>query len=156
MKFRLLLLLVAIPAPCLPSLHAGDVMSATKSERPETELEQAMGKMGKAWRQVRKANREGRLSPACADYVATVRSNAERASRMIPALEAEQPAGERAKFQADFEASMKKLVAVLSDLEAALKANNLPTASRLVGEAGELMKSGHHDFKKPDEPGGRS
>ena len=45
----------------------------------------------------------------------------------------------------------KKLIDTLGRLESALKANDLPGASKLIAEAKDVQKSGHKDFKKPDE-----
>jgi hypothetical protein len=151
MKFRLLVASLLLTFISLPGLRAGEETAAAEAQRPETELERTMTKMGRAWRQIRKANREGQLSPACAEYVATIRANAEIASTLTPALETEQLAGDRAKFHADYETKMKKLIETLTALESALKASDISRASTLIGEVGELMKSGHHDFKKPDE-----
>ena len=147
----LALALVFIPVSGLRAEAAKPAEKAEKPEKPETELEQVMGRMGKAWRQVRKAARDGKLTPATADLVATVRTNAEAAAKLTPALEAEKPAADRAKFQADYVTQMKKLTAALTTLEAALKANETAKATQLVGDIGNLMKSGHHDFRKPEE-----
>jgi hypothetical protein len=130
---------------------ASTATPAAKPEKPETELEQTMGKMNKAWRQVRKAAKEGKLSPATADLVATVRTNATAAAKLTPALEAEQPAANRAKFQADYQAQIKKLTETLAKLEAALKANDIPAATKLIADVGDVAKSGHHEFKKPEK-----
>ena len=151
MKHRLLLLSLALALISVPGVRAEDPKPAAKAEKPETELEQTMNKMNKAWREVRKAAKEGKLSPATADLVATVRTNAEAAAKLTPALEAEKPAADRAKFQADYQAQLKKLTATLAKLEAALRANDIPAATKLVADAGAVAKSGHHDFKKPDE-----
>ena len=150
MKIRLLLLSLALAS--VPGLRAEDAQPAAKEEKPETELETTMGRMNKAWRQVRKDAKEGKLTPATADLVATVRTNAEAAAKLTPALEAEKPAADRAKFHAGFQAQLKKLTAKLAQLEATLKANDIPAATQLVAEVGEVAKSGHHEFKKPDEP----
>ena len=131
------------PAPAAPP--------AAKPEKPETELEQTMGRMSKDWRVVRKAAKDGKLSPALAPVVASVRKNAAAAVKLTPQLEGEKPAGDRAKFHADYLAQLKKLDAKLAELEAALKANEIAQADKLVGDVGDIIKSGHHDFKKPDE-----
>lgn len=157
MKNRLLLLAFALALVSAPGVRAEDAKPAqadkpaAKAEKPETELEQTMSKMNKAWREVRKEAKEGKLSPATADLVATVRTNAEAAAKLTPALEAEKPAADRAKFHADFQAQLKKLDAVLAKLEAALRANDIPAATKLVSDVGEVVKAGHHKFKKPDE-----
>jgi len=162
MKIRLLLLPLAFVLVSAPGVRAEDPKPAqadkpaAKEEKPETELEQTMNKMNKAWRQVRKATKEGKLSPATADLVATVRTNAANAAKLTPQLEAEQPAADRAKFHADFQAQIKKLTETLANLETALRANDIPAATKLVSDVGEVVKSGHHDFKKPEKKSRRS
>ncbi len=154
MKIRLLLLSLAVAFVPVSGLRAQDAKPAAPAvpaEKPETELEQTMGKMGKAWKQVRRAARDGKLTAATADLVATIRTNAEAATKLTPALEAEKPAADQAKFQADYVAQMKKLIEKLSTLEATLKAGDTATATKLVAEVGDLMKSGHKDFRKPEE-----
>jgi cytochrome c556 len=153
MKTRLLLSALVLALVSVSSLRAEDAKpaAAVKADKPETELEQTMGKMNKAWRQVRKAARDGKLTPATADLVATVRTNAESAAKLTPALEADKPEADRAKFQADYQAQIKKLTETLAKLEDALKANDTAGATKLVADVGDLMKSGHHDFKKPEK-----
>ena len=158
MKIRFWLSLLFIALGCLPGVRAEEATTApaadkpaVKAEKPETELEKTMTKMGKAWRQVRKAAREGQLTPATADFVATMRTNAEAAMKLTPALEAELPAADRAKFHADYKAQLKKLIATLSELENALKTYNVIAAPKLISEVGDLMKAGHKEFKKPEE-----
>ena len=151
MKIGRLLFPLTLALVSFSGVRAEEAKPAVKAEKPETELEQTMGKMNKAWRQVRKAAKEGKLSPATAPLVATVRVNATAAAKLTPALEAEQPAADRAKFQADYQAQIKKLTDLLTKLEAALTANDTAAATRLVGDVGDLMKSGHHDFRKPEK-----
>ena len=47
--------------------------------------------------------------------------------------------------------SSSRLRPLIKKFEAALKSNDNATASALIAEVGEVMKSGHSDFKKPDE-----
>ena len=161
MKNRLPSLLLGLVLISIPSLRAGDAKPvetaaaatapAAKPEKPETELEKTMSKMNKAWRAVRTAAKEGKLTPALADNVATMITAAEAAAKLTPEMEADLPVADRPKFQADYEAQLKKLVDTLGKLEAALKANDTATATKLIADVGELRKSGHHDFKKPDQ-----
>ena len=151
MKIRRLFLSLVLILISASGVRAEEAKSAAKPEKPETELEQTMAKMNKVWRQIRTAARDGTLTPAMADSVATMITNAEAAAKLTPQLEAEKPEADRAKFQADYEAQMKKLIETLGKLQAALKANDMVTATKLVAEAGDERKSGHNDFKKPDE-----
>jgi hypothetical protein len=155
MKNRLLLSLLGLTLISVPGVRAEDPKPAAPApapaDKPETELEKTMSKINKAWRPVRVAAKDGKLGPALADNVATMITCAEAAAKLTPAWEADKPAADRAKFQADYEAQMKKLIDTLGKLETALKANDTATATKLYAEVGDLRKSGHHDFKKPDE-----
>jgi len=124
---------------------------AAAAEKPETELEKTMSAMGKAWRQVRKAAKDGQLSPVLGHVVATIRTNAEAAAKLTPALEADKPAAEQPKFHAAYQAQIKKLIGTLAKLQAALESGDNATAGKLIGEVNDVMKSGHQDFRKPDE-----
>ena len=111
MKIRLILLSLAVAFVPVSGLRAQDTKPAAPAapaDKPDTELGKVMGKMNKAWRPVRQAARDGKLSPAIADYVATMIVNAEAAKKMTPELEADQPAGDRAKFHADYQAAIRK------------------------------------------------
>ncbi len=160
MKNRLLLSLLGLSIISVSGVRAQDACRLrprqqrrplAAPDKPESELEKTMSKMNKAWRAVRKAARDGKLTPATADLVATVRTGAEAAAKLTPALEAEQPAAEQAKFQADYQAQMKKLIDTPTKLEAALTANDTAGATKLVGDVGDLMKGGHKEFKKPEK-----
>ena len=151
MIIRRLLFPLTLALVTFSGVRAEEAKPAVKAEKPETELEQTMGKMNKAWRQVRKATKEGTLGPATAPLVATVRVNATAAAKLTPALEEEQPVAARAKFQADYQAKIRKLTELLATLETALTANDTAAATKLVGDVGDLMKAGHHDFRKPEK-----
>lgn len=157
MKLRLLPLALALTLISCSSVRAEETKPAAtpppaaKPEKPATELEQTMDKMNKAWREVRKADKDGKLGPALASQVATMRGCAEAALKLTPEMEADKPAADRAKFHADYQAQMKKLIEALGPLESALQANDLPAAAQAIAEIKEVQKAGHHSFKKPDE-----
>jgi hypothetical protein len=158
MKTRLLVLSLALTLTAGSRVGAEEAKptpaakpATAKPEKPDTELEKTMSKMNKAWRQVRKAAHDGKLSPATADLIATVRTGAKAATKLTPAMEADKPAAERLKFHADYEAQMKKVIEKLTVLETTLKANDTATAAKLVSEVTDLMKAGHKDFRKPEE-----
>ena len=153
MKSRLLFALLTLSLVSVPGVRAEEAKPApaAKPEKPDTELELTMQKINKAWREVRKADKEGKLSPATASLVETMRVNAEAALKLTPEMEADKPAADRAKFHADYQAQLKKLIETLGRLESALNANDLPGAAKLVAEVKDVQKSGHHNFKKPDE-----
>ena len=67
-----------------------------------------------------------------------------------PALKAEKPKGDQAKFVADYQAGMKKFVELCGKLEAALKKGDNAEATKICGAMGDAQKAGHKEFKKDD------
>jgi hypothetical protein len=153
MRFRFFLLLGFIAVATVTGLRADEPNPPPTAERHVTELEATMTKMSKSWRHVRKAARDGTLSPELAPLVAGMQANAEAAAKLCPALAEAKSPKDRKKFEADFQDQIRRLIVTLGALESALKANDVATASKLVADVGDLMKAGHKDFKKPDEPG---
>lgn len=151
MQLRLLISAFALFTAVVAGARAEAAKPAPKAGHEETELEQTMGKMSRLWRSIRKASRDGKLGPHNATAVANLRTAAESALKMTPALEAEKPAEDQAKFQRDYEARMQKFISTLTTLEKALRNSDTAQANKLIGELNDLMKEGHHDFKKPDE-----
>jgi len=153
MKLRLPLVVLSLSLISCLGVRAGEAKPAATppAEKPETELEKTMSKMNKAWREVRKEDKEGKLTPATAVLVATMNECAHVALKLTPEMEADKPAADRAKFHADYQAQMKKLIEALGQLEATLKANDSAGASKLIAEIKDIQQSGHKDFKKPDE-----
>jgi soluble cytochrome b562 len=148
MKIRILGLAVLIALSAGFALHAQEPQ---KQPKDETELEGKMDRMGKAWKQLKRQVGDATKNTESLQLVATVRASAEEAAKLTPAMAEDIPAADRAKFVADYQVGVKKLIGALGQLEAALKADKNDEAVKLVADIGALQKAGHKAFKRPDE-----
>ncbi|MEY2879604.1 MAG: hypothetical protein RLZZ15_1984 [Verrucomicrobiota bacterium] len=141
MKIRIPLCILSLALALPLGLRAAD----DKDE--QTELGAKMEKMGGAFRRLRNSVKDAAKNADSLKEVAVIKENAAAAAKMEPALKAKKPAGEQAKFVADYQARMKDLLGKIGKVEAALKAGDNATAEKLVAELGDDQKSGHNDFK---------
>lgn len=148
MKIHILLLSVFALFLTTLSLRANEPITQPKEE---TELEEKMDLMGGAWRKVKRQVADASKNAETLMFVAKVRTAAEEAGKLTPAMAADVPTGDRVKFITDYQAGMQKLVGELGKLEAALKAGKNDDAVKLVAEIGALQKAGHKAFKRPDD-----
>jgi len=65
-----------------------------------------------------------------------------------------QPAGEQAKFVANYQAKMKDFIANADKLEAALKAGDNAAAAKLCDALNDDQKAGHKEFRPPQKKKG--
>ncbi len=117
----------------------------------ETELGGKMEKMGGAFRALRRQITDASKNADSLAKVATIRQHAEASLKLDPAMKKDLPAAKQAKFVADYQAEMKKFIALCGKLEAALKANNNAEAEKLCAQLGDAQKAGHKSFKKDDK-----
>ncbi|MDP3072828.1 MAG: cytochrome b562 [Opitutaceae bacterium] len=142
MKIRLLIATVAC------ALAAGPFLQAAETE---TELSKKMDKMGGAFRALRRQVADSSKNADSLAKLATIKENAMASTKLEPAMKADKPAAEQAKFVADYQAEMKKFVGQIEKVEAALKSNNNAEAEKLVAAMGDAQKAGHKAFKKEDK-----
>ena len=142
MKIRVLLLTLV----CSLAFGTG-AYAANK----ETELGSKMEKMGGAFRALRRQINDASKNEDSLAKLKTIRDMAEASIKLDPAMKADKPAGDQAKFVADYQADMKKFLAKVDATMAALKAGKNDEAAKLCNELGDLQKAGHKQYKKPDE-----
>lgn len=142
MKIKLLLIAIAC------ALVAGP---AANADEPETELGGKMEKMSGAFRALRRQITDATKNADSLAKLATIKENAQAALKFEPAMKAEKPAAEQAKFVADYQADMKKFIELVGKVEAALKANDNAGAEKLLASMGDAQKAGHKQFKKADK-----
>lgn len=148
MKIRLLGLAVLIALFAGVALHA---QQPKKQPQDKTELEGKMDTMGKAWKQLKRQVSDPTQNADSLQLVATIRTAAEEAMKLIPARAADVPTSDRTKFVADYQAGIKKLIEGFGKLKTALKAGNNEKAAQLVAEISAMQKAGHKEFERPDE-----
>ena len=142
MKIKLLLIAVACALVAGPAANAAE---------PETELGGKMEKMSGAFRALRRQIADATKNADSLAKLATIKENANAALKLEPALKAEKPAADQAKFVADYQAEMKKFIELVGKVEAALKANDNAGAEKLLASMGDAQKAGHKQFKKADK-----
>lgn len=140
MKIRALLLSLACALAVSPLARAD-----------ETELGGKMEKMSGAFRAIRRQITDKSKNADSLAKLAVVKQNAEASLKYDPAKKSEIPAANQAKFVADYQAGMKKFIALCDKLEAALKADNNAEAEKICGAMADSQKAGHKEFKKDDK-----
>jgi cytochrome c556 len=142
MKIRLTLLTVV----CALGLGSG-----VRAAEPETELGAKMEKVGGAFRALGRQITDPSKNADSLARLATMRENLQAAIKLEPAKKSEVPTAEQKKFVADYQAEMKRFIALVEKTEAALKANNNEEAAKLVGTMRDDQKKAHKQFKKDDK-----
>ena len=122
--------------------------SAAAEESEETPLELKMEELNFAYRRLGRQISDASRNANSLERVATMRENAVAAMKLEPKLMQEIPAGDRAKFLADFHAGIEDLVADIDKVAAALKAGNNAEAAELLKVLKEDQKQGHEHFRK--------
>ncbi len=141
MKLRLLLASLVI------ALSAGTLVHA---EEDHTPLENQMSSMNRAFRQLKKQVSDEAQNASSLELVAKIKQGAEGSVELIPAMTADLPESERAAFVTKYQVEMKKFIAVVDELETALKAGNTEEAAKLVSAMSKLQRSGHNEFRKEE------
>lgn len=144
MKNRLLLLTAVFALAFGPAVHAQDA----KKDEPETELGQKMDKISSAWRQAKRQLSDPAKNADTLAKLTTVKDHMAAAIKLEPALKAEKPAGEQAKFVADYQAKMKDVSAKIDEVIALVKAGKNEEAAKLAGTVDQDTKQAHTQFKK--------
>ena len=153
MKIRSLLCTLSLALALPLGLNAQPPGGGEKKE-PETELGKHMDKIGGAFRALRRQIADATKNEDSLKRVATIKENAQAALKLEPAFKAKQPAGEQAKFVANYQAKMKDFLADVDKLEAALKANDNATAAKLCDALKADQDEGHKEFRPPQKKKG--
>ncbi len=139
-------------------LVAGLVLSPTftfaqakKKDRPDTDIEKAMGQMSGAVRKLKKQVSDSAQNAASLELVATIRAGALEAKKHVPLRAADVPESDRAAFVADFQKRMDEFLDAVGKLERALQDGKNDEAGPLLKELGRLQKAGHKDFERPEK-----
>jgi hypothetical protein len=139
MKKRLLFLTAVFALAVSPALSA---------DEPETELGSKMEKISSAWRIAKRQLGDPAKNEETLAKLATVKENMTAALKLEPDVKKEKPAGEQAKFVADYQASMKKEIQKIDEIIALVKAGKNAEAAKLVAVVDQDQKDAHKQFKK--------
>lgn len=145
-------LIVAAPLSAQDAVPSAPPAKKQKKEkdRPDTDIEKAMKKMGGAFRKLRGQAKQGAFTADAVDLVATMKAAAAEAAKHDPLKTKDVPEADRAKFLAEYQAKMEEFGKTLDSLSAALKAGKTEDAVALVGKLGKLQHSGHEKFQPED------
>lgn len=147
MKFRSLLTLAIL----LSSFVGLNTVTAAHHEEGHTELGEQMEVIGKTFRSLRRAVRDPAKNAESAAMAGKMLKAAKASLAHDPAWTAEQPAGEQADFVAGYKKEMKVFVGLLTDLKAALEADDNDKANEVIESLRDQQRSSHKAYKKPDE-----
>lgn len=143
-----LLLALMICAAIAPGVRAQN--ASAKDDEPTTELGKTMEDLSHAYKKLRRQVKDPSHNENSLELVKSIRTAAEHALTLAPALADDQPADKREAFVAAYHKKMREFIANIEPLEAALKGNKNADAAALVAKLGDLQKKGHKEFKKPD------
>jgi len=148
MKRRSLIVTLALAIASLPSIQAN---SHEGGDHDHTALEDQMSAMNKAWRSIRRQIKDPAKNDSTLEFVAKVKEAAQKSVDMTPILAEELSGAEKKKFMAGYQKAMKSTVALIGDLEAALKAGDNAKAEEIVGKINDARKKGHENYKPEDD-----
>jgi soluble cytochrome b562 len=143
-KPHLLLVAALLIAPAL-------LVAQPKRDRPDTDIEKDMHKIGRAYRQLHKQINDPAQNASSLELVATIKAGALDARTHTPMKAADLPEADRPAFEAGFQKKLDEFIAAVGQLEDALKAGNNAEAARLAGELDRLQKADHKEFRKPEK-----
>ena len=119
-----------------------------KKDDTETELGNKMDKISSAWKSAKRQLPDASKNADTLAKLASVKENMTAALKLEPALKAEKPSAEQAKFVADYQAKMKETIVKIDQVTALLKAGKNEEAAELVKVVDQDQKDAHKQFKK--------
>ncbi|MSU23179.1 MAG: hypothetical protein EXS32_05065 [Opitutus sp.] len=148
MKIRILLLTLICAVATVPGVRAQEGKAKSADQDEQTELGAKMEKVGAAFRKLRGSAADATKNADSLKQIAIIRENMTAALKFDPAMKADKPAADQAKFVAAYQTKLKEEIAVVEKVEAALKAGNNEEAAKLVAQLGQDQKDAHKQFKK--------
>ncbi len=127
------------------------VLPLPAEDHGHTELGEQMEVIGKTFRSLRRAVRDPAKNAEAAEMAGEMLAAARASIDHDPAWTADQPAAEQADFVAGYKKEMQKFIDLLTELKAALEADDNEKANELVDALRDQQRSSHKAYKKPDE-----
>jgi soluble cytochrome b562 len=139
MKFKHLLTLLAACALIVPAYAEED-----------TPMTKEMEKLSKALKAVNRNLADASQKDANIAKIADAKTACAAAIKYEPATTKDVPAAEKAKYLADFKASMEEVGKNLDALKAAIEGGKMDDAKALMDKLNGQKKDGHKKFKSDD------
>jgi soluble cytochrome b562 len=116
----------------------------------ETPLGKEMEKVSKALKLVNRNLSDPAQKDANLAKIADAKAALEKAATLEPAKAKDVPAGEKAKFVADYKAGVEQTLKSLEELKSAIAAGKTEDASKAMEKLNGEKKEAHKKFKKED------
>lgn len=121
--------------------------TAQAQDEPKTPLGKKMAAMNTAFKAVGRQIEDPSKNASTLEQIAIIETNAKEALKLEPEKKEKVPAADQAKFVADYQAEMKKMLAVVDKLKAAVKAGNNTEALKIVDDVKAAQREGHKEFR---------
>ena len=125
--------------------------AAAPSDEKKTELEMRMGRVGKAFRKLRKQVADPAQNASSLELVGKIQAAFKESEALTPEKADDVPADQRAKFVSDYQAGIKAMEDQFTKLSDALTAGKNTDATAIVGDIFEQMKKDHKEFRRPEK-----
>lgn len=136
--------------PAAPAPAVAPAAAPTPTEK-KTELELRMGRVGKAFRKLRKQVADPTQNAASLALLATMQDALKEAVDLTPAKADDVPADQRAKFIEDYKAGIQGMQDEFTKLGDALTAGRNDDAGKIVADIIAQEKKDHKDFRRPEK-----
>ena len=127
--------------------------ASAQSEEPKTELGKKMSTINTAFKAVGRQIEDPTKNASTLEQIGIIETNAKAALALEPEKKGQIPAGDQAKFVADYQAGMKKMLATVDKLKAAVKAGKNTEALAIIDEMKGVQRDSHREFRIR-KPGG--
>ena len=116
----------------------------------ETPLEKQMEKLNKSLKQIDRAVKAGSVTKELSVKVDDAIASAKEGLKLEPAKTADVPAADKAKFLADYKASMEETIKALGELKVAVDAGKAEDAGKILAKLNTQKKDAHKKFQKEE------
>jgi soluble cytochrome b562 len=116
----------------------------------ETPLEKQMDKANKSLKAIERAAKAGTVGKDLAAKADEAKAAFQEAAKLEPAKAADVPAADKAKFVADYKASMEATIKTVDELKTAIDGGKVDEVLKVYAKLTGQKKEGHKAFKKED------
>jgi len=124
-----------------------------QAEEPKTELGKKMSAINTAFKAVGRQIEDPAKNASTLEQIAIIETNAKAALALEPEKKGQIPAGDQAKFVADYQTGIKKMLTTVDKLRAAVKAGKNTEALAIIDEMKGMQRDSHKEFRIR-KPGG--
>jgi soluble cytochrome b562 len=117
----------------------------------KTPLEEKMTAMNKNFKALKKQVDDPAKKDSSIEMIAALKKGAIESKDLDPAKAKDVPAGERAKFIADYKAGMDQMIAAIDKLDKAVRAGDAAGAKAVLEDLTKQKADGHKKFQKDED-----